>query len=122
MVCTLARQRRWTTTLSILLSCGWCCKDPTPAPTAVATAAAAAADTLTTGEVLPDSSYSWDEEECELLLHSVPARPFQLKAVTAIHPEQHTDLEGMFCVGGVYATQVRQDIRPALNRMSMRRP
>ncbi len=62
---------------------------------------------LPAGEVLPVSSYTWDKEKCELVVHSVPSRPFQLRAVTVIHPEQHTDLEGLFCVGGVYATQVR---------------
>jgi hypothetical protein len=41
-----------------------------------------------------------------LLVHQVPCQPFQLRCVTAIHPEQHTDLEGLFCVGGVYAAQV----------------
>jgi hypothetical protein len=59
------------------------------------------------GEVLQDSAYTWDEDECELVIQTVPNRPFQIKAVTAIHPEQQTDLEGMFCVGGVYATQVK---------------
>jgi hypothetical protein len=42
------------------------------------------------------------------VIPAVPAdRPFQVRAVTVIHPEQQTDLEGLFCVEGVYATQVR---------------
>jgi len=55
---------------------------------------------------LPEGAYSWDKAACELVIHNVPNKPFQLKAMTAIHPERQTDLEGLFYVGGVYATQV----------------
>jgi hypothetical protein len=65
------------------------------------------------GQVLQDSIFTWNEEECELVIQAVPSRPFQIKAVTVIHPEQQTGLEGMFCVGGVYATQVRTASIPA---------
>lgn len=61
--------------------------------------------------MLPEGAYTWDPKGCELLVHHVPPQPFQLRCVTAIHPEQHTDLEGLFCVGGVYATQVCQEHR-----------
>lgn len=66
---------------------------------------------VSAGKVLPEGCYSWDQEECQLVIQDVPSdRPFQVKAVTVIHPEQQTDLEGLFCVGGVYATQVRAPV------------
>lgn len=55
------------------------------------------------------SGFTWDAAACELVVHSVPSdRPFTLQAVTATHPERRTGLDGLFCVGGVYATQVGQ--------------
>lgn len=58
------------------------------------------------GQPLSEASYTWDKAAHHLIIHKVPDRAFQVTAVTTVHPEQHTDLEGLFCVGGVYATQV----------------